>query len=124
MIYELANDPSKVAKIYHQTPSTQKVTKLKHLRSLASKNLLEVAAWPTGLLFESSHPQTARGFLMPLVKGKEFSAAAKIWEMLEPVRGHNMAKSALETAIWDAEAKRKGVPLMKLDHDRLRKARV
>jgi DNA-binding helix-hairpin-helix protein with protein kinase domain len=71
VIYELANDPNKIAKIYHQTPSTQKVTKLKHLRSLASKNLLEVAAWPTSLLFEASHPQTPRGFLMPLVKGKE-----------------------------------------------------
>jgi O-succinylbenzoate synthase len=34
--------------------------------------------------------------------------------MLEPVRGHNMAKGALEAAIWDAEAKQKGVPLAKL----------
>lgn len=55
-----------------------------------------------------------RDHLWPLVKGKEFSAAAKIWEMLEAVRGHNMAKSALETAVWDAEAKQKGVPLAKL----------
>ena len=55
-----------------------------------------------------------RDHLWPLVKEKEFSAAAKIWEMLEGVRGHNMAKSGLETAIWDAEAKQKGVPLAKL----------
>jgi O-succinylbenzoate synthase len=38
----------------------------------------------------------------------------KIWDMLEPVRGHNMAKAALESAVWDAEAKQKGVPLAKL----------
>jgi O-succinylbenzoate synthase len=55
-----------------------------------------------------------RDHLWPLVQGKEFSEAAKVWDMLEPVRGHNMAKAALESAIWDAEAKQKGVPLAKL----------
>ena len=55
-----------------------------------------------------------RDHLWALVRGKEFSEAAKIWEMLEPVRGHNMAKGALEAAVWDAEAKQKGVPLAKL----------
>jgi o-succinylbenzoate synthase len=55
-----------------------------------------------------------REHLWPLVKGQEFSAAAKIWDMLEPVRGHNMAKAALESGLWDAEARQKGVPLAKL----------
>jgi O-succinylbenzoate synthase len=55
-----------------------------------------------------------RDFLWPLVKGKEFTSAADVWEILSLVRGHNMAKGALETAIWDAEAKQKGVPLSKL----------
>jgi o-succinylbenzoate synthase len=55
-----------------------------------------------------------RDHLWALVRGKEFSEAAKIWGMLEPVRGHNMAKGGLEAAIWDAEAKQKGVPLGKL----------
>jgi O-succinylbenzoate synthase len=55
-----------------------------------------------------------RDHLWPLLRGEEFSEAAKTWEMLEPVRGHNMAKGALEAAIWDAEAKQKGVPLAKL----------
>jgi o-succinylbenzoate synthase len=55
-----------------------------------------------------------RDHLWPLMQGKEFSGAAKIWEMLEPVRGHNMAKGALESAVWDAEAKKKGVPLAML----------
>lgn len=55
-----------------------------------------------------------RDHLWDLVRGREFRKAADIWEMLEPVRGHNMAKGALEAAIWDAEAKQKGVPLAKL----------
>jgi o-succinylbenzoate synthase len=55
-----------------------------------------------------------RDFLWPLVKGKEFTSATDAWEMLSLVRGHNMAKGALEAAVWDAEAKQKGVPLSKL----------
>jgi O-succinylbenzoate synthase len=55
-----------------------------------------------------------RDHLWPLMQGREFSSAAKVWDMLEPVRGHNMAKAGLEAAIWDAEAKQKVVPLAKL----------
>ena len=55
-----------------------------------------------------------RDFLWPMIRGKEFAAAAGVWEMLEQVRGHNMAKAALEAGIWDAEAKQKGMPLAKL----------
>ena len=50
----------------------------------------------------------------PLVKEKEFDSAADIWKLLELVRGHNMAKGALEAAVWDAEARQKNVPLWKL----------
>ncbi len=53
-------------------------------------------------------------YLWPLLRGREFAAASEIWELLEPVRGHNMAKGALESALWDAEAKQKGVPLWRL----------
>jgi O-succinylbenzoate synthase len=55
-----------------------------------------------------------RDFLWPIVKYKEFYSAAEVFDMLARVRGHNMAKAGLETAIWDAEAKQKGVPLAKL----------
>jgi O-succinylbenzoate synthase len=55
-----------------------------------------------------------RDHLWGLLRGQEFREAAKIWDMLEAVRGHNMAKAALESAVWDAEAKQKGVPLAKL----------
>jgi O-succinylbenzoate synthase len=55
-----------------------------------------------------------RDFLWPLVKAKQISAASDVWELLARVRGHNMAKAALEATIWDAEAKQKGLPLAKL----------
>src|SRR6266478_5606319 len=55
-----------------------------------------------------------RDFLWPMVKGKEFASAGEVWSLLRRVRGHNMAKASLETAVWDAEAKQKGIPLAKL----------
>jgi len=55
-----------------------------------------------------------RDFLWPLIKGKDFGSAGEVWELLARVRGHNMAKAGLEAAVWDAEAKQKGVPLAKL----------
>lgn len=53
-------------------------------------------------------------YLWPTLKGKEFASASEIWALLSQVRGHNMAKAAIETAIWDAEAKQKNIPLWKL----------
>ena len=32
---------------------------------------------------------------------------------MKPVRGHRMAKATIETACWDLEAKKLGVPLWK-----------
>jgi len=55
-----------------------------------------------------------RDHLWPAVREAKFSGAADLWALLEVVRGHNMAKAALETAVWDAEAKQRGVPLAKL----------
>jgi L-alanine-DL-glutamate epimerase-like enolase superfamily enzyme len=52
-----------------------------------------------------------RDFLWPIVKYKEFDSAVEIFDLLARVRGHNMAKAGLETAIWDAEAKQKNLPL-------------
>jgi len=55
-----------------------------------------------------------RDHLWPRLKGREFGSAAEIWDLLDHVRGHNMAKAALEAAIWDAEARQKSMPLSKL----------
>src|ERR1700675_1003516 len=55
-----------------------------------------------------------RDFIWPIIKGKDFGCAGEVWNLFARVRGHNMAKASLEAAVWDAEAKQKGVPLSKL----------
>jgi O-succinylbenzoate synthase len=55
-----------------------------------------------------------REHIWRLLKGKTFGAASEVWSMLEWVRGHNMAKGAVEAAVWDAEAKLRGVSLAQL----------
>lgn len=49
--------------------------------------------------------------IIPLVLGKDFATPAQLLAALLPIRGHNMAVAALETAFWDASAKAAGVPL-------------
>ncbi|HKZ77769.1 MAG TPA: o-succinylbenzoate synthase [Pyrinomonadaceae bacterium] len=56
---------------------------------------------------------TLREFLAPMIVGQEIECAAETWKLMNSVRGHRMAKAALETASWDLEAKREGVPLWK-----------
>jgi len=55
-----------------------------------------------------------RDYLWPLLKGREIAAASEVGDLLAAVRGHNMAKAAIEAAFWDAEAKQKNLPLAKL----------
>jgi O-succinylbenzoate synthase len=55
-----------------------------------------------------------KNFVWPILKNAEFQSANDIWGLLKRVRGHNMAKASLEAAVWDAQAKRDGVPLWKL----------
>jgi O-succinylbenzoate synthase len=55
-----------------------------------------------------------RDHLWPLIKDRAFAAASDVWGLLSTVRGHNMAKSWVETAVWDAEAKQKKIPLATL----------
>ena len=57
---------------------------------------------------------TLTGFLAPMVVGREVADAAGTGELMRKVRGHRMAKAAIETACWDLESKRQGVPLWKL----------
>ena len=49
-----------------------------------------------------------------MLRDREVASASEVWDLIDRVRGHNMAKAALETAFWDAEAKLKNVPLAKL----------
>jgi o-succinylbenzoate synthase len=52
-------------------------------------------------------------FLGPMVIGKQIDNAARVFALMKPVRGHRMAKATIETACWDLEAKKLGVPLWK-----------
>jgi O-succinylbenzoate synthase len=56
---------------------------------------------------------TLREFLAPMSVGVEVESAAGVYDLMKRVRGHRMAKAAIETACWDLEAKRAGVPLWK-----------
>ena len=53
-------------------------------------------------------------YLGPALLGKTLHAGREVPRLLERVRGHRMAKAALENAAWDAEAQEKGIPLWKL----------
>jgi o-succinylbenzoate synthase len=53
-------------------------------------------------------------FVAPSLVGKTISRAADCLPMLSAIRGHQMAKSGVENALWDAEAILKGVPLSRL----------
>src|ERR1700755_2166979 len=55
--------------------------------------------------------QVTRGFLAPVVLGREVESAAGVGGLMSRVRGNRMAKAAIETACWDLEAKRACVPL-------------
>ncbi len=57
---------------------------------------------------------TLEKFLAPLIVNAEPASAAQVFPVFGHVRGHRMAKAAIETACWDLEAKSKGVPLWKL----------
>ena len=54
---------------------------------------------------------TIEKILAPMVVGREFASAAYVWSGMVWARGHRMAKSGIETACWDLEAKKVGVPL-------------
>lgn len=56
---------------------------------------------------------TIKRFLAPAVVGQVVERAASVRELMQRVRGHRMAKAAIETACWDLEARRAGVPLWK-----------
>jgi O-succinylbenzoate synthase len=49
--------------------------------------------------------------LAPMVVGKEVELAAQVWDLMKKARGNRMAKAAIETAVWDLEAKKLNVPL-------------
>lgn len=55
-----------------------------------------------------------RDFLIPILKVKALSHPADAARAFRAVKRNHMAKSAIETALWDLQAKREGVPLWRL----------
>jgi o-succinylbenzoate synthase len=53
-------------------------------------------------------------FLAPLVLGVSFTHPRDVFPAMRRVRGHHMAKAALEMAAWDLAARQAGVPLATL----------
>ena len=54
-----------------------------------------------------------REFLIPWVLGKEWASPSEVAARFRPIRGHNMAKAALENALWVIAAQQKGISLAK-----------
>ena len=50
-------------------------------------------------------------FIAPRVIGRRFEHPREIFDVLAPIRGHNMAKAAVEMAAWDLYARIEGQPL-------------
>ena len=50
-------------------------------------------------------------FIAPRVVGAEFAHPREVFAALKAIRGHNMAKAAVEMAAWDLYAKQRGEPL-------------
>lgn len=53
-------------------------------------------------------------FIAPLVLGREFAHPGDIFGALQGIRGHNMAKAAVEMAAWDLYARQQGQPLARV----------
>ncbi|HKT46153.1 MAG TPA: o-succinylbenzoate synthase [Candidatus Acidoferrales bacterium] len=53
-------------------------------------------------------------FIEPLVSGASIASPGDLPRLLDPIRGHEMAKAALENALWDLEAQRQGIPLSRI----------
>lgn len=57
---------------------------------------------------------TTRDFLAPALLGQKIAQPEDSAALMSRVLGHNMAKAALENALWDAESRAKQQPLWKL----------
>ena len=57
---------------------------------------------------------TLKHYLAPAVMRRPLAAAHEVSGLMARVRGHRMAKAAIENAAWDAEARQKGQPLWQL----------
>lgn len=77
-VFELADFPRFVAKIYHESLPRERAKKLAVMSQLANDEILRIAAWPKAPLFDSSRREV-HGIIMPRV-----DAALPIHELYSP----------------------------------------
>jgi O-succinylbenzoate synthase len=53
-------------------------------------------------------------FLIPRLMSRDLAHPSEADPILAPIRDHRMAKAAIETALWDMEARRRQIPLAEL----------
>jgi O-succinylbenzoate synthase len=75
---------------------------------VASDNPYYSSEW-----METAWP-TIKHFLGPAILGRSLTSARDSTALMAKVRGHRMAKAAVENALWDAEARQEQRPLWKL----------
>jgi O-succinylbenzoate synthase len=76
--------------------------------SVAAEDPFYSAEW-----VETAWP-TIRTYLAPAIVGRTLASARDSVRLMARVRGHRMAKAAVENALWDVEANQKQQPLWKL----------
>ena len=55
-----------------------------------------------------------RDYVAPMVLGKEIESPQQVTKLTGQLRGNKMARGAIETAVWDLEARRQNKPLWQL----------
>ncbi len=69
IVHEALSHKGHVVKFYHQPPDALKAAKLAHMVEVGTPEVLTFAAWPRMLVWDPKG--NVRGFLMPVVQGKE-----------------------------------------------------
>jgi o-succinylbenzoate synthase len=75
---------------------------------VAGENPFYSSEWVESAWLTISH------YLAPALLGRDLDSARDCIALFSQVRGHRMAKAALENALWDAEAQQRNLPLWKL----------
>ncbi len=74
---------------------------------------VEDGPWFSGETVETAW-HILRDYLIPMMLGQEIACAADAFARMGRVRGHPMAKTGLEEALWDVEARQRGISLAQL----------
>lgn len=86
-----------------------------HSEGLTGWGECTASAWP-GYSYEtvSTAWHVLQDFMIPKLIGQEMSAPVDATSCFKGIRGHEMAKSAIENSVWDLLAKAKNVSLSQL----------